>query len=131
LLFRLWPHGSGRAAGELPAAVPRGCFGPKLKAAIAALTVRNRLSRRQLVELMDELFGCPIAVGTIDSILTRTAETLEPVYEELLERTGAAANARSNDCSPSTKPAGCNAARSTPTSPTCSPQRRAATLSPC
>jgi hypothetical protein len=86
---------------------------------------------QQLVELMDELFGCPIAVGTIDSILTRTAETLEPVYEELLERTGAAANARSNDCSPSTKPAGCNAARSTPTSPTCSPQRRAATLSPC
>jgi len=37
---------------ELPAGVPRGCFGPKLEAAIAALTVRNRLSRRQLVELM-------------------------------------------------------------------------------
>src|SRR6266436_3158010 len=67
--------------------VPRGCFGPKLEAAIASLTVRNRLSRRQLVELMEELFGCPLAVGTIDAILTRTAETLEPVYDELLERT--------------------------------------------
>jgi transposase len=75
---------------ELPAGVPRGCFGPKLEAAIASLTVRNRLSRRQLVELMEELFGCPIAVGTIDAILSRTAETLEPVYEELLERTRAA-----------------------------------------
>src|SRR5438045_1066404 len=52
---------------ELPAGVPRGCFGPKLEAAIAALTVRNRLSRRQLVELMEELFGCPISVGTIDA----------------------------------------------------------------
>ena len=72
---------------ELPAGVPRGCFGPKLEAAIAVLTVRNRLSRRQLVELMEELFGCPIAVGTIDAILGRTAETLEPVYDELLERT--------------------------------------------
>ncbi len=72
---------------ELPAGVPRGCFGPKLEAAIASLTVRNRLSRRQLVELMEELFGCPIAVGTIDAILTRTAETLEPVYDELLEQT--------------------------------------------
>lgn len=75
---------------ELPPGVPRGCFGPKLEAAIASLTVRNRLSRRQLAELMEELFGCPIAVGTIDAILTRTAETLEPVYEELLEQTRAA-----------------------------------------
>jgi transposase len=75
---------------ELPAGVPRGCFGPKLEAAIASLTVRNRLSRRQLVELLEELFGCPIAVGTIEAILTRTAETLAPVYEELLEQTRAA-----------------------------------------
>ncbi len=71
----------------MPLGVPRGCLGPKLEAAIAALTVRNRLSSRQLVELLDELFGCPIAVGTIDAILSRTAETLEPVYDELLERT--------------------------------------------
>jgi transposase len=70
--------------------VPRGCFGPKLEAAIASLTVRNRLSRRQLVELMDELFGCPIAVGTIDAILARAAETLGPVYDELLEKTRSA-----------------------------------------
>jgi transposase len=75
---------------QLPAGVPRGCFGPKLEAAIASLTVRNRLSRRQLVELLEELFGCPIAVGTIEAILSRTADTLEPIYEELLERTRAA-----------------------------------------
>jgi len=76
---------------ELPTGVPRGCFGPKLEAATAALTVRNRLSRRQLVELLEELFGCPIAVGTIDAILSRTAETLGPVYDELLEQTREAA----------------------------------------
>src|SRR6266516_3664052 len=75
---------------ELPTGVPRGCFGPKLEAAIAALTVRDRLSRRQLVELLEELFGCTISVGTIDAILTGTADTLEPVYEELLEQTRAA-----------------------------------------
>jgi transposase len=61
-----------------------------LEAAIASLTVRNRLSRRQLVELLEELFGCPIAVGTIDAILSRTAETLEPIYDDLLEQTRAA-----------------------------------------
>jgi transposase len=87
-LRRLCCPGCGRTVrAELPAGVPRGCFGPKLEAAIAALTVRNRLSRRQLVELMEELFGCPIAVGTVDAILTRTAETLEPVYDELLKQT--------------------------------------------
>jgi len=72
---------------ELPPGIPRSCFGPKLEAAIASLTVRNRLSRRQLVELLEELFGCPIAVGTVEAILTRTGETLEPVYGELLEQT--------------------------------------------
>ena len=54
------------------------------------MTVRNRLSRRQLVELLGELFGCSIAVGTIDAILARIAATLEPVYKELLEQTRAA-----------------------------------------
>jgi len=76
---------------ELPPGVPAGCFGPKLQAAVAALTVRNRLSRRQLAQLMEELFGCPIATGTIDAILARTAESLQPVYEQLLEQTQSAA----------------------------------------
>jgi transposase len=90
-LQRLCCPDCGRTVrAELPAGVPRGCFGPKLEAAIAALTVRNRLSRRQLVELMEELFGCPIAVGTVHAILARTAETLEPVYDELLKQTHSA-----------------------------------------
>jgi transposase len=54
----------------LPAGVPRGCFGPKLEAAIAALTVRNRLSRRQLVELMEELFD---AILGLEAVVRREA----------------------------------------------------------
>src|SRR6266545_652394 len=50
----------------------------------------HRLSRRLVVEMMEELFGCPIAVGTIDAILTRTGETLAPVFDDLLEQTRAA-----------------------------------------
>jgi len=53
-LQRLCCPDCGRTVrAELPAGVPRGCFGPKLEAAIASLTVRNRLSRRQLVELLE------------------------------------------------------------------------------
>jgi len=90
-LQRLCCPDCGRTTrAELPVGVPRGCFGPKLEAAIATLTVRNRLSRRLLVELMDELFGCPLASGTIDAILTRTAASLEPAYQALLEEIRAA-----------------------------------------
>ncbi len=68
---------------ELPPEVPGGAFGPRLEAAAATLSVRNRLSRRDLVELMDELFGCALASGTVDAILKRTGAALAAPYEGL------------------------------------------------
>lgn len=70
---------------ELPAEVPRGAFGPCLEAAVATLSVRNRLSRRDLVELLEELFGCALSTGTVDAILQRTATALAAPYESLRE----------------------------------------------
>ena len=75
---------------ELPPGIPAGAFGPRLQAAIATLSVRNRLSRRQLVELADELFGCRLATGTVDAILARTAVALDAAYDGLLEDVRAA-----------------------------------------
>jgi transposase len=74
---------------KLPADVPPGAFGPRLEAAIATLAVRNRISRRDTVELMAELFGARLAAGSVDAILKRTAEALAEPYEELLRRTRA------------------------------------------
>jgi transposase len=74
-----------RTTATLPAEVPRGCFGPRLEAAVATLSVRNRLSRRDLVELLQELFGCALSTGTVDAILQRTGAALEPAYQDLLE----------------------------------------------
>jgi hypothetical protein len=51
-----------------------------------ALSVRNRVPRRDLVELCEELFGARISVGSIDAILARTADALEQPYEQLLWR---------------------------------------------
>jgi hypothetical protein len=51
-------------------------FGPRLQAAIATLAIRNRVSRRDTVELCEELFGARIATGSVDAILTRTADAL-------------------------------------------------------
>ena len=71
---------------ELPADVSAGAFGPRLEAAIATLAVRNRVSRRDTVELAGELFGAGLASGTVDAILARTGQALEQPYEELLAR---------------------------------------------
>jgi transposase len=68
----------------LPAAVPRGAFGPRLQAAVATLAVRNRVSRRDTVELVAELFGAPISAGSIDAIVQHAGEALDEPYEDLL-----------------------------------------------
>ncbi len=73
----------------LPADVPAGAFGPRLSAALATLAVRNRISRRDTVELAGELFGVRISAGSVDANLRRTAKALERPCEELLDRTRA------------------------------------------
>jgi transposase len=55
-----------------------------LQAAVATLAVRNRVSRRDTVELCEELFGARISTGTVDAILARTADALELPYQGLV-----------------------------------------------
>jgi transposase len=42
---------------ELPAELARSAFGARLQAAVTALSVRGRISRRDTAELVEELFG--------------------------------------------------------------------------
>lgn len=79
------PDCGATARAELPAAVPASAFGPRLEAAVATLAVRNRVSRRDTVELLDELFGARLSSGTVDAILGRTAVALERPHEVLLD----------------------------------------------
>jgi hypothetical protein len=73
---RLCPDCAKTTRAELPADVPAGAFGPRMEAAVATLAIRNRVSRRDTVELVDELFGAGLASGTVDAILARTGEAL-------------------------------------------------------
>ncbi|MCA1701227.1 MAG: IS66 family transposase [Actinobacteria bacterium] len=84
------PDCGHRARAELPTDVPRGAFGPRLEAAVASLAVRNRVSRRDTVELMGELFGCGLSSGTVDAILKRSGDALGETYEDLLAHVRAA-----------------------------------------
>jgi transposase len=81
-------------AAVLPAGVVRSAFGPRFEAAVAVLSSRNRVSRRDVVELVEELFGARVCAGTVDAILTRIADALEDPYEQLLAevRSSAALN---------------------------------------
>jgi transposase len=74
-----------RTRAELPEEARGSAFGPRLQAAIALLSVRNRVSRRDASELCGELFGCGISVGSVDAICQRTSAALAQPYTALRE----------------------------------------------
>jgi transposase len=75
-----------RARAQLPRELTTSSFGPRLQAALIALSVRNRISRRDVVELGEELFGARLSTGSVDAILTRASEALAQPHEDLLGR---------------------------------------------
>jgi transposase len=85
------PACGAETRAELPAGVPAGAFGPRLQAAVATLAVRNRISRRDTVELLGELFGARVSAGSIDVVVRQTGEALAEPHAQLLEQIRAAA----------------------------------------
>jgi transposase len=75
-----------RTRARLPADIANSAFGPRFEAAVAVLSVRNRISRCDVVELGEELFGVRLCAGTVEAILQRAARALCQPYQELGER---------------------------------------------
>jgi transposase len=90
LLRRRCPGCGEQTRAALPEDVPSAHFGPRLQAAIGTLAGRYRLSRRQIAELCEDLFGCEIATGTIDTVCQRLGAALADPQERLLEAVRAA-----------------------------------------
>jgi transposase len=84
------PECGRRPRGALPSGVADSAFGPRYHAAVAVLSVRNRISRRDVVELCEQLFGSRISTGTVDAILARVGDALAEPYADLLDRVRAA-----------------------------------------
>jgi transposase len=80
------PECAAQTRAELPAAVPRSSFGPRLQAAVVTLAVRNRVSRRDTTELARELFGVELSTGSVDAIIQRAGEALAAPHTELEQR---------------------------------------------
>jgi transposase len=80
---RLRCPGCARRTRAVLGTVGESAFGPGLQAAVVALTARNRVSRRDMSELLGELFGVQISVGAIDQICQRTSGLLAGPHERL------------------------------------------------
>jgi transposase len=82
-----WHQVTCPACGETtrapwPEGVPSGTYGPRVHATVALCTGSYRLSKRTTGQVMDDLFGVPMSVGTISQSEQATTEVVaEPVEE--------------------------------------------------
>lgn len=60
-----------------------GMFGPNLRALIALLRERARLSEGQTIEFLEALYGIEVAPATIEAELKRAADVLKPQYDSI------------------------------------------------
>jgi transposase len=65
-----------------PADVPSGTYGPRVQATVALCTGSYRLSKRTTQQVLDDLFGVSMSVGTISQSEQATAEVLAAPVEE-------------------------------------------------
>jgi len=82
-LHRLACPGCGKTALAEPAGVSQSAFGPRLEAHIAILAGVYRLSRRQVADVVREVFGCPISLGAVDKTIMRMSAALADPWAEL------------------------------------------------
>ena len=69
--------------GSLPAGVPRGCFGPSLQAVLSTIAGGYRLSKRQVQQMVGDLFGLSIATGMVSKLERQSTTVLEAPSNEV------------------------------------------------
>jgi len=65
-----------------PEGVPSGTYGPRVQATVALCTGSYRLSKRTTHQVMDEVFGVPMSVGTISPLEQATTAAVATPVEE-------------------------------------------------
>jgi transposase len=76
--------------GRIPEAIRVSSTGPRLSGAIGMLSVLVQGSRRAVAEAVEQMLGCPIALGTISARERELSEALAGPYEQLVEHVSAA-----------------------------------------
>lgn len=68
--------------GEIPPGVPAGMLGPRAMAVVALLSGTYRLSRRQVEEILADLLGIAVSLGTVSNTEARVSEAVAKPVEE-------------------------------------------------
>lgn len=83
-LHRLRCHACGVSTrASLPEGVPRGAFGPRLRAVLSILAGAYRIGKRGIKQLASDLFGLSISLGMIAKLERQCAADLEGPVAEL------------------------------------------------
>jgi transposase len=82
MAVRRCPHCRKRTRADLPAGVPRRPFGPRLTAVVALLSGRYRLSRREVRQLLQDLWAVRVSLGAVVRQEQAQSAALAPVVEE-------------------------------------------------
>src|SRR4051812_2387270 len=84
---------------KLPAGVPSGSFGPRLRAILSVLAGAYRLGKRPIQRLALDLLGLSISAGAICRLERHAAAELEAPVEELRRHVRTAASAHIDETS--------------------------------
>jgi transposase len=68
---------------DLPAGASWSAFAPRLEAHIATFAGVYRLSRRQVRDVVSQMFGIPISTGAVDAVIMRMSAILKDPWEQL------------------------------------------------
>lgn len=85
-IHRLTCPGCGATSdGSLPQGVPKGGFGPRLRATLSLLAGEFRLAKRPVQRLVKNFLGLDISLGMIAKLERHTAMVLGPIDAQLAQ----------------------------------------------
>lgn len=79
-----------RTRAKLPPGVPPTAAGPRLQAAITTFIAKFGLSRKDMQEALDDVFGVKLSVGAIQGVTDRIAQATRPAVQDIGQQLQAA-----------------------------------------
>jgi transposase len=71
------------STASLPSGVPDSAFGPKLMGLLATLTGVLHVAKREAIQLIKDLYGIDISVGSVPNVEERVSTALDPIYDRI------------------------------------------------
>jgi len=71
--------------GKIPEAARAHCIGPHLTAVMSLLSGCYRISRRGVEEIVENVFGVPVSLGTVVHLEQEVSAALAPAHKEAVE----------------------------------------------